>query len=169
MKNKAQIQQVFVYITAILVIGFLVLFGFRMVYDLLNKQCDVSETQFSTQLTTAFDKGVRYGTVKNPLVPAPCDYKTICFIGHENVTTDSSHNQIPLVNLSNNLVIQSSVKDGIQYNVYLINEDDSVFPVLWDERLVVAGKGAFCTNRTGNQFKFWTKGLGKKGILVYRG
>ncbi|MFP4523773.1 MAG: hypothetical protein ACLFO2_00460 [Candidatus Woesearchaeota archaeon] len=174
MGRKGQVKQVFIYIMAILVIGFLILFGYQMIDKLLNQQCEVADQQFMTRLQDDLDDSVRYLSRTNSVLHAPCDFHKLCFVNAPNVTGESDlgsdiETDYPM--------IWANTRDGIEYNVYLIDEsnDGVTTPVLFDERIRTinpedgSGEELLCINSTNKQFSFWMEGYGKNGIYLYDG
>jgi hypothetical protein len=77
--RKSQISQVFTYIASILVIGLLVVFGYKAIAMMMNKQCDAKRVIFEKSLLDFIDQYSDYGSVQEELMKTPCDVKEICF------------------------------------------------------------------------------------------
>lgn len=177
MRRKGQIQQVFIYTMAILVIGFLILFGYRMIDKLLNQQCEVADQQFMTRLQNDLDDSTRYLSRTNSVLNAPCDYTKICFVNAPNVTAADDLSELDPDIKEEYPTIWANTNDNISYNVYLVDEtsDGVTTPVIFDERIRTinpengSGEELLCINSTNKQFSFWMEGYGKNGIYLYDG
>lgn len=167
MNDKAQIQQVFIYLMAMIVIGFLVLFGYRMVNKLLDQKCDVEDQSFITKLTQDIDRSTRYGSRTLVKVNKPCDYQELCIVDN-----GSFGNSLPPPNDTAYPLISANTEDNIKYNIYLVKPDGDTLPVLYDERLKTrkdtSGSPLLCVPSSNGQFRFWMEGLGKQGVYAFK-
>ncbi|MBN1275148.1 hypothetical protein JXA12_02555 [Candidatus Woesearchaeota archaeon] len=170
--RKAQLQQMFIYIMAIIVIGFLVLVGYRAIDDLLQRKCNVEMQQFVLAVDRSLDHSSGYGTVKKAVINAPCSYARVCFVdtiyvkeGKQILSQHETH--YPIISLN--------TKDKIAYNIYLIEPTGSAnltFPLTYDDRIrtdegEVTGDELLCIDQAGGSFSFWLEGRGKEGIYLH--
>jgi hypothetical protein len=181
--KKAQIQQVFIYLMALLVIGFIVIIGYRMVNKLLGQSCDIEEQKFNTQLVKSIEGAARYGSVTEAKITRPCDYERLCIVD-ANVFTNANNNypagldSVQSETGTNNKELYPMIWANAQgtekvfYNVYLYDaKKPEGIPVLYDERLLtiepgVTGDPVVCFNTVAGSFSLLFKGLGKRGIYV---
>jgi len=167
--RKGQIQQVFIYIMAMLVIGAIVVIGYKFILSIMEQGCDIEDNQFVQSLADGINQGDRYERVANPSLLGPCDYTILCLVDAESIggSFDSGSYSSTLDERMD--VITSSVEGGIPYNVFLIREgtQGTTRPVLVDDRITIEGSDMLCINKTSGRFDFWVKGLGREGILVY--
>lgn len=77
--KKSQISQVFTYIAAILVIGLLVIFGYKAINMMLGKQCDAQRAIFEKNMLSLIDEYSDYGSVHEETIRVPCDTNEVCF------------------------------------------------------------------------------------------
>ncbi|MBD3209339.1 hypothetical protein GF367_02885 [Candidatus Woesearchaeota archaeon] len=173
MTRRAQVQQVFVYLSAILVIGFVVLFGYRMVDKILDQQCEVSEHSFMGSLEDAIDRNVHAQSVTDVAVPAPCKYQQLCFVDARVVEGSSTFNNIDNSLKATNAVMWGNAMDDIEWNVYLLIPGKETKPIMFDDRITTtekpigtAEKAHLCINASLGEFVFWVKGKGD-GVYLY--
>jgi hypothetical protein len=183
--KRAQIQQVFIYIMALLVIGFLVLIGYRFTNQLFGQKCFIEEQKFSTELESTIERSIRYGSVTEGKITAPCDYERICFV-ESNVFTNVNgeyNNGLedidPITNINYKELypmIWANTKEAekVYYNVYLYDRTKPTgIPVLYDATIhtinsddLTEGEEVICFTAKGGTFSFLIKGLGKQGIYI---
>ena len=174
---KAQIQQVFIYVMAIIVIGFLVVVGGKMIFDVLDNSCSVQETQFITNLNKELSAASQAGTKHTITINAPCDHTLLCVINttslgknHLNIDIDPQA-QLNSVYDDNLAILKLNAKDNIPYNVYLMQTGKmgKLLPVIYDTRVTTGGSvDIVCVSKTNGAFSFRAEGLGRNGILVKR-
>lgn len=170
MRRKAQIQQVFVYLMAMLVIGFLVLFGYRMINKLLDQKCDLEDNTLITRITQDIDKSTRFASRTKIELNKPCDYNELCIVDKDMFVPG---NQLPSIYEVTHPLIWANTADDIKYNIYLRQPNGDTFPLLYDERIHTDIDGTkdniTCVKVQNGQFTFWLEGLGKQGVLASSG
>jgi hypothetical protein len=168
--GKAQIQQVFIYMMAILVIGFLLLFGYRAIDRLMGQKCMVEQAEFSTGLVRNIDQTMRFNSVTQARVQAPCDYDTLCVVDARSVIDDMSTVWMVDNPLADYPIIAADVADGIQNNLYLI-DGKTVTAIGFDERIRISPDAdisddpLLCVEKRSGVFSFIIKGQGNAVIL----
>lgn len=180
---KAQIQQVFIYVMAILVIGFLVVVGGRMIFDTLDDRCSVEEGSFITTLQREINANQQAGTKHTITINAPCEHTLLCFVKADSVNNGDNSllviypdgltgaSDIETQHQANMQIIETNVDDNIPYNIYLMEMGalGKLLPVTFDSRITVPdadNKNAVCVSRANGVFTFRLEGLGRNGILV---
>jgi len=83
--DKAQINQAFIYIAAILVIGIIVFVAAKGWNVIFKTNCEVQKADFEKSIFASIDQYSDYGTVKEVSLLAPCDAVAVCF-GDASVT-----------------------------------------------------------------------------------
>lgn len=167
-------QQVFIYLMAMIVIGFLVLVGYRAIYNIMDKQCEVKEQLFITTLRDRIDATTRYDAVTEVGLDAPCGYERLCLVDASLFRDgDNSVNDNPVKTVTdfdgNQAIFADIIEDQDTNNIYLVHRKGDVVaktaPVLWDAKLEVPN-GIYCLDAQGGKFRFFFKGLGKNGVEV---
>jgi hypothetical protein len=150
--KKAQIQQVFIYLMAIIVIGTILFIGLRAMMDLGDKACEAQEVTFKQDLERAITKYTGLGSLGHESIKVPCEYEELCFI---NTTMNCD-------NIDNEIIKQEcNLRTG--YNVFVKKgiETKSLFSI---ENLNV--DGYLCINATGNRYNIKFEGLGRRQVLI---
>lgn len=116
MKKNAQAQQVFTYIFAIVVIGAIVLFGYKAFNNMRDKAENVAYLTFQTDLTNAVDSmSYSYGSVSKKILTVPSGYEEVCFVDldcfAEKKCTFDDDFKYP--------IIKNYVESGAKENVFL--------------------------------------------------
>lgn len=178
MNKKGQIQQLFIYIMAIIVIGFLVLFGYRMIDKLFNQKCDVEQQSFYTQLGQDLGRSTRYDSISEGKLTKPCNYEQICFVDKKFFINNK--NGLPISYKTTHPLIWANTNDSIKvkYNIYLRKGgiNGQIVPILYDDHITTADPNIItdttpliCINASMGTFNFLIRGLGKNGIYIYDG
>lgn len=167
MNRKGQLQQVFIYVMAIIVIGFIVLFGFRMINGLFGKQCDAEMATFSSELERYFSSATRNGATKHVYINKPCDFDTLCFVDADYVSDSNSLD----VSGTDYPILEANTKDNFDYNIYLIKRGSppTEEPFAYESKLQLntGGDGYLCIESQQGAFDFWLLGLGGNGFCLY--
>ena len=150
--KKAQIQQVFIYLMAIIVIGAILFIGLRSIIGIGEKACEAQEVTFKQDLERAITKYSGLGSLGHESIRVPCEYEELCFI-NTSMDCDSIDNDI----------IKQECELGTGYNVFVKKgiETKSLFAI---ENLIV--DGYLCINATGNRYNIRLEGLGRRQVKI---
>jgi hypothetical protein len=85
---KAQMNQAFVYIAAILVISLLIFVAVKSWGSIFKANCEVQRVEFEKTLFSYIDKYSDYGTVKEVSIVVPCEVDEVCFSDSSFMTAD---------------------------------------------------------------------------------
>jgi hypothetical protein len=159
---KGQTQQVFIYLMVILVVGAVLLFGYKSIHNIMNKSCDVDQAAFQSDLKKLLEDNSGYGDMSSKPIKAPCAYEELCFL-------DSNTANISSVSAINNDLIEQEVTVKTGNNVFLVKGDKTI--VLYSlDYLSVPGKnfgdGFICIKSKGNNFYFALEGIGKGKVQI---
>lgn len=155
MTKQAQTQQVFIYIMVILVVGAVLLLGYKSINDVMNKSCTVDQATFKNDFTQLLERNSGYGDIYKKALGVPCDVDAICFV-NKTVTN-------PETKITNPLILQS-YQAGATDNVFLI-KGTTLTPLLSKDNLDVKD-GFFCINNTAGKFNIMLEGIGKGKVQV---
>lgn len=161
--KKAQTQQVFIYIMVILVVGGVLLFGYKSIDKLLHQSCDVDQATFQSQLRQMLEGNSGYGDKSIKPIKVPCGYEQLCFVNSslEGVNINALKASYPGVG--------QEVSAGTGNNVFLIKgqETKALYGL---DYIVVPGtsstKGFLCINEVGNNFNLILEGIGKGKVQI---
>jgi hypothetical protein len=150
MNSRGNMQQVFIYILAILVIGFIMLVGVKSFAKIKDGTCKAERVTFQRDLTKVLETNDVWGREEIVGIQKPCDYEAVCFADAKTikwnqknpgaarvlVTTYTNHKAPPLLyNLpAGGLVIKDSVDSGIEKNIFIIRKG-IVEPIDYDEKI----------------------------------
>lgn len=152
---KGQIQQVFIYILTIVIVGMVLLIGYKAIGGIIGKGCDVEKATFQTNLDGYVEKYSDYGSVHKESLNAPCGSKSVCFVDAEQIANQDTEGT------EDNSIIKNSVDEGIEENVFLISSDNITEPFGYNKKIQVDA-GMVCVDNTNGKFYIWFEGLGKK-------
>lgn len=80
-KKAMGIQQVFIFMVTAIVFAFIIIFGYKMVNDFLDKGEQVEFYQFKTDLENSIKRiYTEYGAVRQEEYTLPIGYEQICFV-----------------------------------------------------------------------------------------
>lgn len=115
MKKSQVIGQIFIYILAIILIAFVLGYGYKTIAAFRQKTDQVSFIKFKNELQNAVKTiTTDFGSVKIKEFQVPGNYNKICFVrSHESFPASSS---IP----SNYPIIRDSVDSDVEKNVFLV-------------------------------------------------
>jgi len=153
--KKAQTQQVFIYIMVILVVGAILLLGYKSINDIMNKSCSVDQATFKNDFNQLLERNSGYGDIYRTPLSVPCDVDAICFV-NKTVTN-------PETKITQPLILQS-YQAGASDNVFLI-KGSTIIPLLARDNLNVKDQ-FFCINNTAGKFSLVLEGIGKGVVQV---
>jgi hypothetical protein len=158
MNNKAQIQQVFTYILTIILVGFVLLMGYRAIIGLIDKGCEVEKASFKTNIESMISKFNNYGSLNREGLNGPCDFSQVCFIDTQIIRSNTA------ININNPLIFQSTGA-GVEKNIFLVKHGLTE-PVGFVEQLKVDNSQEYiCINNTNGKFEITFRGDGKNTYI----
>ena len=148
--KKAQTQQVFIYMMVIIVVGAVLLIGYRSIDNVLERGCDVEMSTFRSNLEDDLNRNTRFGNVANNEYRAPCSVDEVCFVDSDADELDSDYE-----------FIQEEVSAGTEQDVFLLEseilqESLSIGNIEVDDIVCVENRGGNIDVRmegTGNSVK----------------
>jgi len=150
---KGQIQQVFIYILTIIIVGLILLIGYRAIGGLMEKGCKVEMTTFKSNLESFITKYSSYGSFHEETMKAPCSFASICFVDTQDIEDGTDFPTAPEV-------IRQSVLDNIQENIFLFKTEVTEPAGFMSE--IHVDDGMICINNSNGNFYIAFHGLGKK-------
>lgn len=168
--KKSQISQVFTYIASTLVIGLLVIVGYKAIDMMMGKQCEARRAIFEKDLLNFIDEYSDYGSVHEEIIQAPCNTKEICFAdaSHFADYCNGYYSDPEIYYYTNDPVITSAVAD-CKANIFLKREFTETFnnPTKLSDKIALneAGDPFQCFKVTNSQFKLVFSGLGSKTLI----
>ncbi len=164
MNKKGQAQQVFIYMMAIIVVGAIMLIGYKSIGNIFDQKCKVDFVDFKGNLEEKFNLNSRYASFNEINIKVPCDYKEICFLD-EGIT-----NYDDIYSSGDNIAykaIKQARKAGDKTNVYLVGDGISE-AIMHYEGLTVGNDGTkfVCIKSKGSKFNINIEGISRGKIRV---
>lgn len=156
MKRKGQIQQVFIYLMTMIVVGLIILIGYKAIGGLINKGCDVEVSTFQKNLELYIVKHSSYGSVHKETLNVPCAYSQICFVDSDVIGNT--------FNYHDNVIIEDSVETGIEQNIFLIS-DKVTEPFGFMNEIAIETGSIVCIDNINGKFYMRFKGLGRRTVI----
>lgn len=151
---KGQVQHVFIYLLTIIVVGLILLLGYKSIGGLMGQGCDVERATFASDLESKIESFSDYGDIHKKSLSTPCSFTTLCF-ANTSAIDENKHILFP-----NNPIIEDSVWNGIEDNIFLVN-DDVTEPVGFVSQISLS-EDVLCIQSRGGKFYLRFEGLGKK-------
>jgi hypothetical protein len=161
--KKAQINtQIFVYILAAVIIGLIVIVGYKSISSILQVTSQAPIDDFKATFEGKVSITARsYGKVEKYQFTLPDKFDQICFI-------DSLNDDDEFVDLSlpadANPIIKDVVDFGNKINVFIL-KDGTPEEEFYVENLDVA-QDYLCLDN-GDRLEVWFEGIGKKACLMF--
>ena len=160
--KKSQIQaQVFVYVLAMMVMGMVLLYGYRSIDTMQERAKQVDILALKNSVITSIEKVSNdYGTVRAPTFSIPKEYTEICFIDISNSPAeDGLKSEHPLIyeaweDESANVFI---IKDLVDESFMVGDEDNSLIDI--------ADPNYICFEIKNSKVKVRLEGIGGKAQL----
>jgi hypothetical protein len=167
--KKAQVQQVFIYLMVLLVVGGILLIAIKIIPTIFNKACDVEMATFQSDLREFIEDSADFGDVTSDEISSPCGYDRLCILSSTFVQdTENAHvNAVTLIDNKDN-IIASEIEVGTLKNVFLMkgNEIQPLFAL--DNILVLEEDGSevICFNVSSGRFYLRLEGKGRGTVQV---
>ncbi|MCF7798758.1 hypothetical protein K9M74_02540 [Candidatus Woesearchaeota archaeon] len=163
--NKAQINMIFTFIVALLIIGAIVLIATKMLGGTFEDKCATDIIIFGDTFKESIRTNNDYGGVVQETYLAPCSYKTLCLVDAKAIdkhsSLDNADQDFPGATL-----IKNTVKDGVQTNVFLIDDQGLALDAGYAPQLaLVDPNNVTCFNARQNKFTFIFTGQGKTTLV----
>ena len=113
MRKGQLIGQIFIYIIAIILVAFILGYGYKAVVSFRQKSEQVSYIKFKTELQNAVETITSdFGSVKVIDLSVPRNFERVCLV--------KSYPSLPTLSGTNNPIIEDSVNSGVERNVFLV-------------------------------------------------
>ncbi len=149
---RGQVQQVFIYILVIIVVGLIMLMGYRAISDFTSQGENIKLVNLQTDLENFAERYTSYGVIKNEELTVPSGVSEICFLNN-SMTGDVD-----------NLIIKQYASSDIEpINVFLIGEETTPFLKL--DLVYPSNNELECITAQSGKFHIKFEGKGSK-VLV---
>ncbi len=171
---KAQINMVFTFMVALLVIGAIVLVATKMLSGTAKDKCTADMVVFSDKFKEALRTNNDYGGINQETFLSPCNYKTICLVD-ERVFSDATQNGIfrtSATGFPGDFFIRDSVSyylddsNAVKTNIFLINTDGMVLDGGYAPQLELYDPtNVTCITSRQGKFTFVFRGQGRTTLV----
>ena len=169
--RKAQISHVFTYIIIILVVGLIVIFGYKSWVSIINVNCDKQRVGFEKGFIGFVEEYSDKGSVHEEVIEAPCDVSKVCIASSRFCDSSNPLSQL-IEQVTTDSVIRASVNDCVS-NIFLMGEFTEIPKYLDDadkfsKKIALKDEDASpsipfeCFEARNGKFKFLFRGLGRK-------
>jgi hypothetical protein len=156
--RKSQLNQAFTYISILIIVAVLAVFGTKAISGIFSANCESKNTEFSLKLEKYVEDYSERGSVVTQNIAAPCDTKQICFVNSSllgDVTFGSTGNDI-----DDNVII-SSVRQGT-FNTFVLGEFTT--PVMKLDK-IATNERTLCVIPKNSYVKLRFSGLGRTTLV----
>lgn len=170
--KKGQINQVFIFLIAILVIGLIVVVASKSMGGLMKDKCNTDLITFKNSITSEIAANNDYGSRNEIKLSSPCKYTTLCVVDTDVLTNslaDTIGGKIQYSGLfPGAFIIGNSIQSQVKTNIFLTTQDGKeTIEAGYVKQLKLDVKpndpltNVLCVNSSGGYFKLKTEGLGR--------
>ncbi len=140
----------------VLIVGAVLLLGYKSINDIMNKSCSVEEATFKNDFNQLLERNSGYGDLYRTPVSVPCGADAICFVNKTISNTAKITNPL----------IKQAYEAGSTDNIFLI-KGANVEPFINRDNLEIKEE-FFCVNNTAGKFYLVLEGIGKGIVQISR-
>ena len=156
MLKRGQISSVFIYIFAVIVIGFILIFGYRYITD-VNKTIKDTDLIFFQKQITSDIKAISsdFGSTKKVSYSSPAD---LCLFD-----LDKKDNILDNLPIDFNPLIKDSVNSDVKKNAFLVS--NKIFESFYVGDLEIDEPFYQCLTPVAGKISFTIEGAGNKALI----
>ena len=165
MSKKSQIQQVFIFILVAIILGIVVLVGYKSINSLTKSSCETEKVSFITQMEKMVLLYKNYGDERIVHLRAPCGYSKLCIINSIDLR------DIPAISGDAPDILSFSWKNNVSQNVFM--EKSGKMEAVATISNVKAknsegenGYGWVCVDTEGSFFNLKIIGMGSYALIT---
>ena len=166
--KKAQIEtRVIVYLLAMFIAALILLYGFKVVRNMVGTQDEVLSVSFKDDFRAAVTKkSYEFRNVETLKFSLPNKYNKLCFVDLDN----SGISMYGKIESEGYILIKNSIEDGVKRNVFLITQNRMKDGFYAGDLSLPESKDYFdCIDLFGGEANIRFEALGKDGVLVSGG
>ncbi len=156
--KKAQMQQIFVYVLGVVIMGMLVLFAFKGIKSIMITSEKADLEKFKTDFAVMIDEMSAYGRGRVDTVKTPGGFGKLCLIGRENIKTTEEQPVLLPDELTD--IVKESIRAGSDNNVYLVSVEGSTIEAFKTDPMEVLPVTS-CFDVSNNKIKLRLQGFTK--------
>ena len=163
MKKGQTAGQIFIYITAIVIVGFIIAYGYSAIKGFTERGEEVEYITLQKSIENAVKSiASDYGSVKRPDIDVPGKYELVCFVdkslSEEAIETSDICQNRPGREKYNQPIVCSGWKTG-RNNVFLVPDGSDSFDV---GNIVMEHGNFICLDVVNNKINLQLTGLGDR-------
>jgi len=160
MLKKSQVQQIFIYIVAIILFSLILVYGYNAVRGFRAKTDQVALLQLKNDISSSITKvSTDFGTIIKKELDVPFKYKEICFV---DLTKSGSAPVTDICKVDGNPIVCNSWTDKSPYNMFLVSQKDIETYNIGEIRI---DDGFFCTDLINGKATLRLEGKGDYVLL----
>jgi len=161
MLKKSQVQQIFIYIVAIILFSLILVYGYNAIRGFRAKTDQVALLQLKNDISSSITKvSTDFGTIIKKRLDVPFKYKEICFV---DLTKTGIAEFTDICGVNGNPLVCDSWTSNSPYNMFLISQKDTETYNIGEIR--IDNPFFFCTNVTNGKATVKLEGKGDYVLL----
>lgn len=146
----------FMYIMTIVVIGLIILFGYKAIGNLMEVGDTASKVRFQKDFQNSVAQGRSYGRITTHTFAVGDDYSHVCMIDRRAFKTDI----LSASRTVKNPLIRDSVETGAPENAFLVLEDGTLEP--YEVEDLEVDEGGLCVQVSSGRVRMRFEGKGNR-------
>lgn len=152
--KKAQIGQVFTYLSVVIVIIAIIFLGTKIIWTFIGKNCDVQQETFKTNLQQLLQEGRAHGSYRVEKLLAPCGKQEVCFVDHRDRGNQNFE--------AEQVLFQNKVRGNVKANIFLLSTGEIVEAADSDILILQEQGKPLCIDAKAGSFKIALRGVAGK-------
>ena len=156
-KKGVVVYQIFIYIIAILIFSFILVYGYNAIIGFKGKSEQIAYIKFKTDLVSTIKRvSPDYGTIKKEDFFVGGEYQKVCFVQSYGTLHADAKDRI--VNQENHPIVWDSIEDKANKNVFLFT--DSLQESFDIGKIDTTDDGYLCIDIINGKAKIQFEGMG---------
>lgn len=158
--RNGQIQQLFIILSALLIVGATIFLGSKLIGGLMETNCKVGDASFMEQLEKQIDSVSNFGSRRVVEVIPSCNALALCFVDADSLGDATFQ--------GNDSTINTSVHNDVKTNIFVQGRKTTSW-VGYDSRIILVRepettpvpKKDLCIEGKSGKFRFLVEGYGR--------
>ena len=155
MKKAQIVGQIFIYLMGIIIAGFILLYGYKVIQGFRERTDQAVFIKFESDLLTEVKNSREYGSVNRETFPLSENFNEVCFLDLD-AFLHTGVEKYPL--------IENSLQSKVKKNVFLISGDENVENSLYVGKIDVE-QGFLCLPTVGGRLNIEFEGKGRSTFI----
>ena len=155
--KSQMIGQIFIYILSLILIGFILIYGYNAIVDFRERAKEVSFANFENDLSSMVEiVAPDTGTIKTESFEVPAGYGKVCFV--------KSFPDFPTLSSTGYPLIENTINKKVKKNVFLIKEAPRSF-FIGNIEVISDDNKILCIDAVNGIIKIKFEGKGDNAVL----